>query len=152
MDVWIIVEYDTAVSLFSLALASPMKTQRNPARFKMPPSILTCERMALSAELGIEVNRTPTAWRDSSDPEKFVKERRALSTSKQSKHSLGLCKPKRVKQKVQNTGASKNALELALLPHEGEPGPADYNLRDAVKMSGGHFSKAHVKSELELLQ
>ena len=38
------------------------------------------------------------------------------------------------------------------LADEGEPGPADYNLRDAVKMSGGHFSKAHVKSELELLQ
>ena len=123
--------------------------------FKLPPSLLVTERLDLLSQCGVTLstNKTPPAWRDSSDPAHVVRERRGKSTSRQSEYSRTLSKPLKVKKKVQPTGAGKSSLELALLPHEGEPGPAHYAMdNNQHAPSGGHFSTAFPKSELEIIR
>jgi hypothetical protein len=80
-----------------------------------------------------------------------VQTRRSLSRTSQTTYAVNLSKPIKVKKKVIPTGAGKNALELALLPHEGEPGPSQYDTRPKSDARGGTFSKGVVPTELEIL-
>jgi hypothetical protein len=113
-------------------------------------SQLEIDRLQLLKQLGLVTDHAPLCWQDAHDPTKIQRAGRTRKQSVQTAYATKIASPVRKRDKSVSTGATPTYLDTVVRMFGPNPGPGEYYNDDTkAKLSGGQFSTANPKSELD---
>ena len=115
-----------------------------------PMSQLEIDRLKLLRQLGLTTDHAPPCWQDEHDPTKIQRSSRARKLSVQVAYATKIASPIRKREKVISLGTTPTYLDQVVQTVGSNPGPGEYYNDDTkASLTGGQFSTAYPKSELD---